>query len=142
MREIKFRAWDIDGKCWIPQRSFAVFADQSQQNFGNILSYEDDEGYLADGIEINIEQFTGLNDKNGKEIYEGDVIEREIYHGSIDQAVVVYVQELCAFMWQTLKNYPLGFDGGNADFFNSKSIKSNIGWHVIGNIHQDSHLLK
>lgn len=72
-REIKFRAysshnhkmypvsdieWDIDGRIW-------VTADDGK----NGIELIDEEAHLM--------QYTGLNDKNGREIYEGDIVK---YH--------------------------------------------------------------
>jgi len=59
MREIKFRAWDKRGK------SFVYFTVKLGK-----------EVFLApDEYSEELCLFTGLNDKNGKEIYEGDIMQ-------------------------------------------------------------------
>ena len=63
-REIKFRAWRILNKEMIYPFAKTPFNTLSS---GDLLSRFDNE---------NIMQFTGLHDKNGKEIYEGDILER------------------------------------------------------------------
>lgn len=55
MRDIEFRAWDKERKAWWP------------------LDSTDELGVLNDEA-FNICQYTGLLDKNGKKIFEGDVI--------------------------------------------------------------------
>ena len=68
MREIKFRAWNEEKKKYFRynENSDIVYFDLNDK----------DNGYFGDVITGNyiLEQFTGLHDKNGKEIYEGDVI--------------------------------------------------------------------
>lgn len=63
MREIKFRAWDKKGKQMINQPDLCMD--------GDVFYALDEEGTEFRFDEIM--QFTGLKDKNGKEIYEGDI---------------------------------------------------------------------
>jgi uncharacterized phage protein (TIGR01671 family) len=66
MREIKFRAWNDIDKIMVDLKKITPFATDIPGLF--IPEKGVKPGYLI------IEQFTGLKDKNGKEIYEGDVI--------------------------------------------------------------------
>lgn len=66
-REIKFRGKQIDNGEWV----YGYLADEDYINDINSIDLS--------SIEVDrdtIGQFTGLLDKNGKEIYEGDIVER------------------------------------------------------------------
>lgn len=103
MREIKFRAWDTVKMQIIPWEAMQGWA---MSCFGN----------------SRLMQFTGLYDKNGKEIYEGDILK--------DEGVVCFHD--AAF--QT-KNYPM------MNFFIQGMEDKKSKLEIIGNIHENPELL-
>lgn len=83
-REIKFRGWDSEiGKA----------VDLYEINPGEAYQYyEDDSGNQGRCRTETLMQYTGLNDKNGVEIYEGDIVSDHIGTG-----IVRYSEESAAF---------------------------------------------
>ena len=74
-REIKFRAWDIEE---------GVMFDPLHHN------HRDFDEILARDYRYSVMQFTGLTDKNGKDVFEGDVINPIMMNGTITRGTVIF----------------------------------------------------
>lgn len=69
MREINFRAWDKKIQQFIDAKEIVI-------NDGKVFrNWQDYEDYIPDDNTIELVWFTGLVDKAGKDIFEGDIIQ-------------------------------------------------------------------
>lgn len=118
-----------------------------------VHGYLSDENYIYDKSlegeflvdENTICQYTGLTDKNGKKIFEGDILRGFQYPFCYDGEYNYYVEiifENCSFMTYTHKNPSScvrGISDGNTDLMEDWVSED---WEVIGNIYDNPELLE
>jgi len=80
------------------------------------------------------QMFTGLQDRLGKEIYEGDVLQLIKTHAKIFRREVIFEKGCFGFYDTVGVFYPLAIPNGNK--------KDEKQWEVIGNIYENESLLK
>lgn len=144
-REIKFRGYEPANKEWIVSPGFLLFPDGTI----TLKTGENEEGNLIT-YPINAEtlgQFTDIKDKNGKEIYKGDILR---FPENNDWEKVNYsCFEVFFHDGDANWDYNIGFSisrmhnhgsiaGGFIPSFKPKTVSKMI---VIGNIHENPELL-
>ncbi len=127
MREIKFRAWDKQYKQMVPVGRI----DFINKEIDFIENFNEPKGW--DHFEIM--QYTGLKDKNGVEIYEGDVVS---YYDSTTMWLTSKVIDVGgAFAIETLENPILLNDFTGQYIYDGHNIDE---LEIMGNIYSNPEL--
>ena len=123
-RTIKFRGLRVDGKGW-------VYGDLKTNKHLSFIS-NFDNGVNRDVFEVKPEtvgQFTGLLDKNGKEIYEGDVLHSKSWLTNASEAKSPYHVVTWGVVGWKAKGY-----NGHIEVMPDLDIRRDF--EIIGNIHE------
>lgn len=124
MREIKFRAWDIEEK-----RMLYLNIP------GTVKILDDGECVFSDGLqdigelktvssELELMQFTGLKDKNGEEIFDGDILALDNPIGDHREIVIAALEEY------------IGDRGAEFGYWWYSFVPGRI--EILGNIYENS----
>ena len=130
MREFLFRAKRLDNGEWV----YGSYYHCCGTAYGATFIVVNDFGFI-EVIPHTVGQYTGLTDKNGKKIFEGDIVQ---YQPEYATEPVHSVVEYCADKF----NYP-AFDLKNHDYEANGlqcAHEEGVGCEVIGNIHDNSTL--
>ena len=136
MREIKFRAWDEGNKTLHKEVEFI----RSGLEDNDWIIFKSDKQKLEDDVVLNnpyfqqqikLMQYTGLKDKNNKEIYEGDLLKVELDwgYGLAKIIVEIYFKDGC-FRAKALNSHE-----------DTLLIELSY-FDIIGNIYENSEMLE
>ena len=132
---IKFRFWDKDEKYFITEATIVLDKDGSVEG---IEYYHTKLGHSVynDISYYELLQSTGLKDKNGVEIFEGDVLKVFIFDGKGPHAKVIFKNGMFGIEDDM---FGYGYDKG---LYTLDQIISIRDAEVIGNIYEHPHLLE
>lgn len=119
MRELKFRAWDKENECWLNFGYASIYRKEDGEP-DTIFKFDFSDSYI-------VEQYTGLKDKNRKEIYVGDIVSE--HNGDIIGEIIQKPSGEYCIAW-------IGIYGGSSVLYDELSM-----CEVIGNIHENPELL-
>lgn len=128
MRPIKFRAYDIEKKIMIDDYDQTI-SDHYNVKLGDIIH----NTVWKIGMRYKtLMQFTGLHDKNGTQIFEGDIVKQIPYHLEKSELIIVEFIKFEKCGGCPYQTWGMGFDVGE---YEADHLE------IIGNLHEHSELL-
>jgi len=139
MREIKFRAWDKIKNRFIDEGeiSFCFYGETRLEVRPNSPSYAYDyceEQYNVLEGRFIVTQYTGLHDKNGKEVYEGDIVLGRFVLDDVENHIFLQLTD------EEKKNQAKKFVIEDIFYPYTHQIPEDL--EVIGNIYEHENLLE
>lgn len=131
MREILFRGINTVTKEWI---------------IGNLYQRDEQAFIMADNcvaevIPETLGQFTGLTDKNGTRIFEGDIVKGSAYSQEWI-GVIVWIDEIASFgVYYRHRSNPTTWEKSSILKRASKGFTDEFAAEVIGNVHDNPELI-
>ncbi|MGZ0043425.1 YopX family protein [Paenibacillus ottowii] len=139
-RPIKFRAWDVFAK----EMDYEVTIDPD----GKVAAFNPLDGQYIRGFsddEKVLMQYTGLKDRNGKEIYEGDIVENSFSQRDDFCYKVIWYEEMGQWMFDPFMKGD--YDAPLLGIEEFLKTWEDVGFEdetleVIGNIYENPSLLE
>jgi uncharacterized phage protein (TIGR01671 family) len=122
VRDIKFRVWDNLAKKWLTKKVYHASLILDDNGVGEFTFKQHPEGFT-------IEQYTGLKDKNGKEIYENDIVVGS--GGKFASSLSTIVKNPEDYVCEASVNFYKG-----SFMLNHYPLMDYTEFEVIGNIHE------
>lgn len=151
MREIKFRVWNTVAKCFYPREHFGIDMDGVELQLMPECSHYKKPFLrnMSSQKSMIFTQFTGIYDKNGKEIWEGDIVVKRGYIW-FDKGKPNYrgTVEWIYSQWQVVahcvNHEKRGISDGINEGFNDDGIEEGkrSKWEVLGNVWEHPELVK
>lgn len=138
-REIKFRA------CYKGEMFAHVEHTTFSDGSNGVTALANGILFSPNSNEVTLMQFTGLKDKNGKEIYEGDVVriqtpKNQIQRKSIISEIGFYESAFCAY-WRATEIWE-GYSVSPSSVYYLNCLIDSDQIEVIGNIYENPELIK
>ena len=134
MREIKFRGKRLDNGEWVVG-SYIEAENRDLSIAHQIVPYESGEA-VREVDPVTVGQYTGLKNKNGREIYEGDILKSE------RDGRLYVVKFWSGMFYASVEECNKGVYGGFPLHALTENEESGYECDIIGNIHDNPELIK
>ena len=145
MREVLFRGKRVDNGEWVCSGNLIHFNEDNECYIpvvnSNCTCTHDENDNIIEWNEVmfckvipeTVGQFTGMTDKNGKKIFEGDIVAGAVnWLERMKNGFVAFKDGSFGLIWYR----------GEVEQFNPFTSMCNVEYEVIGNIHDNPELLK